>query len=260
MQAHDTVRSARLEQAEHFKATEGPISDRNIPGLKVLPEFVEALDVVLTVGTGDKIGERSTGEIENSDDTHHRETATYGLGRGLQIFLLVLRRVHEFDAGSVDGLELMPAPEMMAFDARFSVVLDFFMDLCQELIGETPSCLTIAGGIVGRRAQPRVLIPRLDQRYGIGTRLILFKNLRDPCPEHRDLREATFANVRGDLKKPLSRKNVVEESTQIGDGGTERFDALFAEDLQLTAALRSLKLRRKTGQERGKFFHTLTYP
>jgi hypothetical protein len=71
------------------------------------------------------------------------------------------------------------------------------------------------------------------------------------------LSETPFANIRGDLKEPFRRENIVEENAKIGNGGTERGNALTTEDLQLTTALGTLKFRRETRQKWGQFFHTL---
>ena len=151
----------------------------------------------------------------------------------------------------------MPVPEMVFLNTRFGMGLDLLVDPGKELIGEPLSRLAIAGGIVSRRLQAVVLEPGLNQGDGVGTGFVLFEDLRDPSPEHSHLGETPFANIRGDLKEPLGRKNIVEENAQIGDGATERGDTLTTEDLQLTTALRTLKFRRETRQKWGQFFHTL---
>lgn len=260
MQTHEAVHPASLEQRDHFIAAKGAVADGDVALLEVAAQLVKAADVMLAVVAGDEVAERAACQIQHADDAHHREPAAFGLAGGLGKLGLVLGGVHELDAGAVNGLEPMPVPELVAFDARLGEGFHTLVNLVEEAVRQALAGLAIAGGVEGWGRQAVGLVPGLDEGEGFGAGLVLLKDLGEPRPEDGDARKEPLAKVRRSLGEPVGGKDVVEEPAKIGDGGGQCLVAFGAENLQLTALLPPLKFRRETRQERGKFFHTRLNP
>lgn len=149
---------------------------------------------------------------------------------------------------------------MVALDAGLGEGLDAPVDPLEELLEEPSPGLAVGGGVEGGAVLASGLAPAIHPREHLAAGLVLLEDLGKPGTEDDDLGVDALAYVGGHRGEPLGGNDVVEERGQLGHGGVDGLLPSAAKNLGLTAAAAALKLRRKTRQEWGKFFHTLPNP
>ena len=151
VEAHDDVAFfPGGDSRDIFVGAEGAVAKDDVAFIDVFEQARGHPGVVLLEAACFKSFDASVAEVDHADDAHDGEAAADFLAAVLGVFFLVLQRVHEGDAGAVDGFELVPAPGIPGLDSLFEGRFDLTVDAVEKAVFDAFSGLAVCAGVASR--------------------------------------------------------------------------------------------------------------
>ena len=215
---------------------------------------------MLAEATGLEAFDSSVAEVDHADDAHDGEAAAFFLAGMLGVGFLIFGGVHEGDFGSVDGFELVAAPEILGLDAGVEGLFDLLINLNEEGVFDPLSGAAVSAGVASGDWEVKDPAPRLNEAEAFGAAGVGFQELGQPCPEDGEVSKAALARGGVNFCKEGAGENVLENEGVSAKGVS---DKALTNGLNrgLRTAFGSGKYGVRKAGEDGLFGHTFKpYP
>ena len=261
VQSHDGVAfSFGDDTGDKFVRTKGPVTQDNVAFIDVFEKAGGDAGVVFSKAAGLESFDTTVAEVHHSNDAHDGEAAAFFLTAVLRVGFLVFERVDEGNFGAVDRFEGMTSPKVPGLDSSVESLPDFLINLNEKAFFDSISRPAIWAGITSGNWEFEDPAPRLNEAETFGAACIGFEKLGKPCPENRDMTEATLALCAIDFRKEGARKDRLKHDGVSADRVSDEAFSCGA-DCGLFAALGGGKNGARKAGEDGLFGHTFKpYP
>jgi hypothetical protein len=116
-------------------SAEAAVTEKDVAGFEVIPEFVESVEFVIPPSAGGPGGEETGGQIEEPGEPENGKATARALDRLLGKAGLVLWSVRKGNGGSVDDLDLTSTPEVALGNDPLRIGDEGGMDVVKHLDG-----------------------------------------------------------------------------------------------------------------------------
>jgi hypothetical protein len=199
-------------------------------------------------------------EVYHSYDAHDGEAAAFFLTAVLRIGLLVFQSIDKGDFGPVDRFESVTTAKASGVDSRVKSLPGFLINLNEQAFFDPVSSPAVWAAITSGNWKFEDSAPRLNEAEIFGAACIGFEKLGKPCPENRDMTEATLKVFGVDFGKEGARKNRLKNDGVSADRVSDEASTRRL-NCGLFASLGGGKNSARKAGENGLFGHTFKpYP
>jgi hypothetical protein len=152
--------------------TKSAVTDQEVLAAQVRTELVEKLNVVRTLGVGDKIHDGTAAQRSNADQAKKRKTAAWLLLGFLRVNCLIGWSIWHRESSSINDFDRVSMPQRVGGHALLGQTDSMAENVCEPFQRQAQARLAIGRGIVRKGALETLSLSRglnLAQRLPAGS-------------------------------------------------------------------------------------------